>query len=298
MARSKTPRSSARKAPRRTTAAGKGSRPVKAARRARRKPAQRARPARKAAGRARQLPKLARRRPGRSPARPAPRTPAKPSAATRKAAVRKVAARKVAARKPSSRKGLARKIAARKIATRKASPRKDLAPKVAARKPSSRNGLGAAPKPTASKTPRVATARKAPRAVTLKRPALDRERRRLPEADHVPTPPSTLDFNGPASAARSGQIELADERAEHSEADPSLTGGDVDADWQQAYSSGDEAPGGDNPTPDQDIVDEIGRSLGLVYEDDEELKGAGKLEERDRHRWELDPASAEDFEEH
>jgi len=27
------------------------------------------------------------------------------------------------------------------------------------------------------------------------------------------------------------------------------------------------------------------------------LKGAGKLEERDKHRWELDPASSEDFDE-
>ena len=70
---------------------------------------------------------------------------------------------------------------------------------------------------------------------------------------------------------------------------------DVDVDVEDAYFTGDEAPGGDNPTPDQDIVDEIGKSLGLVYEDDEELKGAAKLEERDRHRWELDPASSEDY---
>ena len=84
-------------------------------------------------------------------------------------------------------------------------------------------------------------------------------------------------------------------RAEHNESGPEMTGGDVDADWETAYSSGDEAPGGDNPTPDQDIVDEIGRSLGLEYEDSEELKGAAKIEERDKHRWELDPASSEDF---
>jgi len=80
------------------------------------------------------------------------------------------------------------------------------------------------------------------------------------------------------------------------EAGPALTGGDLDANWETAYSTGDEAPGGDNPTPDQDIVDQIGKSLGLEYEDDEELKGAAKLEERDKHRWELDPASSEDYE--
>jgi hypothetical protein len=42
-------------------------------------------------------------------------------------------------------------------------------------------------------------------------------------------------------------------------------------------------------------VDEIGRSLGIQYEDVDELKGADKLSERDRHRWELDPASSEDY---
>jgi hypothetical protein len=76
-----------------------------------------------------------------------------------------------------------------------------------------------------------------------------------------------------------------------------LTGGDVDANWEEAYASGDEAPGGDNPTPDQDRVDEIGHALGVEYEDNEELKGADKITERDKHRWELDPASSDDYRE-
>ena len=46
---------------------------------------------------------------------------------------------------------------------------------------------------------------------------------------------------------------------------------------------------------DQDVVEEIGRALGVEYEDAEELKGSEKIEERDRHRWEYDPASAEDY---
>ena len=37
------------------------------------------------------------------------------------------------------------------------------------------------------------------------------------------------------------------------------------------------------PTPDQDVVEEIGRALGVEYEDAEELKGAEKIEDRDRH---------------
>ena len=79
------------------------------------------------------------------------------------------------------------------------------------------------------------------------------------------------------------------------ETSPAITGGDVDADWEEAYAVGDEAPGGDNPTPDQDRVDDIGKALGVAYEDNEELKAADKIAERDRHRWELDPASSEDY---
>ena len=59
----------------------------------------------------------------------------------------------------------------------------------------------------------------------------------------------------------------------------------------------DEAPGGDNPTPDQDVVDNIGRAIGIEYQDNEPLKGSEKLLERDKHRWELDPASSEDYKE-
>jgi hypothetical protein len=58
---------------------------------------------------------------------------------------------------------------------------------------------------------------------------------------------------------------------------------------------GDEAPGGDNPTPDQDVVDDIGRALGVEYDDDEELQGGDEIVKRDRKRWELDPASSDDF---
>ena len=65
--------------------------------------------------------------------------------------------------------------------------------------------------------------------------------------------------------------------------------------FRRKGSPGDEAPGGDNPTPDQDIVDDIGRALGVQYQDNEELRASDKVAARDRHRWELDPASAEDY---
>jgi hypothetical protein len=38
--------------------------------------------------------------------------------------------------------------------------------------------------------------------------------------------------------------------------------------------------------------------VGVEYQDNEELKGADKIAKRDKHRWELDPASAEDYDEH
>jgi hypothetical protein len=97
------------------------------------------------------------------------------------------------------------------------------------------------------------------------------------------------------SAARSGRAEIVEALADHASMTPDITGGDVDANIEGAYFSGDEAPGGDNPTPDQDIVDDIGKALGVEYQDNEELRASDKVADRDRNRWELDPASAEDY---
>ena len=66
----------------------------------------------------------------------------------------------------------------------------------------------------------------------------------------------------------------------------SITAGEADADLESAYFSGDGAPGGDNPTPDQNDVDEIGHAVGVEYGATEELKGSDKVAERDKHRWE------------
>jgi Family of unknown function (DUF6335) len=97
------------------------------------------------------------------------------------------------------------------------------------------------------------------------------------------------------SAARTGRAELAEARQDHATMTPAITAGDVDANLEAAYFSGDEAPGGDNPTPGQDVVDEIGKALGVEYQDNEELNPGDKVVERDQHRWELDPASSEDY---
>lgn len=142
----------------------------------------------------------------------------------------------------------------------------------------------------------------APRPAKAAKPAkkagpdrLYRERRTLD--DLVPTPPSSLDMDRKGSAVRTGRAEMAQARENLGDM-RALTLGDVDADAENAYFSGDEAPGGDNPTPDQDIVDDIGRALGVSYQDSEELRGSDKVSDRDKHRWELDPASAEDYKDH
>jgi hypothetical protein len=92
--------------------------------------------------------------------------------------------------------------------------------------------------------------------------------------------------------AASGRDELQEELDEHHSLSPEITAGDVDASWQTANVAGEETLGGSSPTPDQDIVDNLGAAAGLVYEDDEPLDYDRKVLERDRERWELNPASA------
>lgn len=87
---------------------------------------------------------------------------------------------------------------------------------------------------------------------------------------------------------------LGDELDEFNAVSPKLSGGDVDAAWQQAESSGEESVGGTVATPDQDNVDEIGEAVGLEFQDNQELRGPAEvLEKRDRRRWELNRHSAD-----
>ena len=127
-----------------------------------------------------------------------------------------------------------------------------------------------------------------------KKPNIDRPRKTVADIHGIP---SSLGMGRMASAAHSGAEELRHTLRDNTNASSAITAGDVDADWQSAETVGDEAPGGDNPTPDQDVVDEIGRALGIEYEDDEELQGGAEIAERDAHRWELDPNSKDDFDE-
>lgn len=98
-------------------------------------------------------------------------------------------------------------------------------------------------------------------------------------------------FEDRQQLASGGRKELKEDLEEHQSKSPKLSGGDLDADWQSADMAGEEAVGGTVPTPDQDVVDELGEALGVTYEDDEPLQGNEKIRERDRNRWELDPES-------
>lgn len=104
-------------------------------------------------------------------------------------------------------------------------------------------------------------------------------------------------FEDRQQLAVGGRKELKEELEEHHSKSPMLSGGDIDAKWQQTDVSGEESVGGSTPTPDQDVVEELGEALGITYEDDEPLNTEEKLRERDRNRWELDPQSADDIEE-
>ena len=92
-----------------------------------------------------------------------------------------------------------------------------------------------------------------------------------------------------------GSRKLSERLREHTDTDPVLSGGDIDARWEDADSSGDEAVAGSVATPEQNDTEDLGRAVGIAYNADEELKVGEKERSRDRHRWELDPASSEDY---
>jgi hypothetical protein len=92
-----------------------------------------------------------------------------------------------------------------------------------------------------------------------------------------------------------GGRSLYERRHQYTYTSPEITGGDIDAGWEEEYAVGDEAVGGTAPTPDQDITEELARAVGLEIDDDEPLHTTDILEHRDGDRWELDPLSSEDY---
>ena len=65
--------------------------------------------------------------------------------------------------------------------------------------------------------------------------------------------------------------------------------GDADTRVTDAAFVGDETPGGDMPTPDQNQVDDMGRAMGVQEEDSGSLRTSSEiLDGRDKHRGYLD----------
>ena len=84
-------------------------------------------------------------------------------------------------------------------------------------------------------------------------------------------------------------VGLLREVLEHHETGPAASAGDLDADWQRAESSGEEAVGGSVSTPDQDRVDEIGHALGVEQPPAAPLRASEEiLADRDKRYWDLE----------
>ena len=84
---------------------------------------------------------------------------------------------------------------------------------------------------------------------------------------------------------------LANRLRNNTTASPRDADGDLDAAWEDVNDSGSETVAGDNPTPDQSLVEENASAMGVSFEDNEELEFIDKIEKRDRDRYELDENS-------
>ena len=109
--------------------------------------------------------------------------------------------------------------------------------------------------------------------------------------------PQDRAWSGVRGTARSDieSVERLRELEANPGAGPILTGGDIDADWERAASSGEEAVGGSVASPDQNVVDEIGRALGVPQADEAEVHTSEEiLRDRDRRYWDLEWKAAGD----
>lgn len=112
----------------------------------------------------------------------------------------------------------------------------------------------------------------------------DRNRNGIPDEIEPPIPD-----------IKAGSAKLQHRLREDPLADPIVTAGDLDAQIEDAQFVGEETAMGSQPSPEQNDVDTIGASMGVTYSDNEPLKVGEKERERDKRRWELDPASSEDY---
>ena len=111
------------------------------------------------------------------------------------------------------------------------------------------------------------------------------------DPDYVPDPEIEEFMELEISRAPKDPELLAQRLRNNTAASPRDAGGDLDAAWEDVNDSGSETVAGDNPTPDQSLVEENASAMGVSYEDNEELEFIDKIERRDRDRYELDENS-------
>lgn len=114
------------------------------------------------------------------------------------------------------------------------------------------------------------------------------------DPDYVPDPEIEEFMEEEIARAPKDPELLAQRLRNNTASSPSDSGGDPDASWEDVNDSGTESVSGDNPTPDQSIVEENAAAVGLTFEDNEELEVLDKIERRDRDRFELDERSKTD----
>ncbi|HSS21115.1 MAG TPA: DUF6335 family protein [Pyrinomonadaceae bacterium] len=111
------------------------------------------------------------------------------------------------------------------------------------------------------------------------------------DPNFVPNPEIEEFMEEEISRAPRDPEQLAQRLRNNTAASPRDAGGDLDASWEDVNESGSESVGGDNPTPDQSMVEENANAVGVNFEDNEELDFLDKIEKRDRNRFELDEGS-------
>jgi hypothetical protein len=109
--------------------------------------------------------------------------------------------------------------------------------------------------------------------------------------DYVPDPDIEEFMEEEIARAPKDPELLAQRLRNNTSSSPADAGGDPDASWEDVNDSGTESVSGDNPTPDQSIVEENARAVGVTFEDNEELDVLDKIDRRDRDRFELDERS-------
>ncbi len=89
--------------------------------------------------------------------------------------------------------------------------------------------------------------------------------------DFVPDPDIEQFMEEEISRAPKDPDLLAQRIRNNTAASPRDAGGDLDAAWEDVNDSGTETISGDNPTPDQSVVEENAFAIGVTYEDNEEV---------------------------